>query len=159
VRAVSVDDRLAPEHPYPAAVEDALAAHRARIETLPADPLVVAGDSAGGGLAVAALLAARDPGQLLPRAAALFWPGRISPSARQPGDNASADPVLTSAALRRHARDYLGSTTAEHTPTSPARANPAGLPPLLIEVSSHRILLGDACLPAASAAGPMSRSR
>lgn len=154
VRAMSVEYRLAPEHPFPAALQDTLAAYRALLARgVPALRVVLAGESAGAGLAVAMLLAIRDAGLPLPSAAVLLSPwGDLTLSGKSLQSKADADPVLTAAALHRRAIDYLAGADAADPWASPVLAELTGLPPLLIEVGSNEILLDDACRLASAAA-------
>jgi epsilon-lactone hydrolase len=146
VRALSVDYRLAPENPYPAGVDDALTAYRALLDT-GEDPttIVLAGDSAGGGMAVATLLGARDAGLPLPAGAVLFSPGldqtRTGASTLTRGAH---DPILSRQTLMVSGRLYLGDLDPLQPRLSPAVVGElAGLPPLLIQVGTNEILLDD----------------
>ncbi|TDT97619.1 acetyl esterase/lipase [Streptomyces sp. 846.5] len=154
-RGISVGYRLAPEHPFPAAVEDALAAYRALLDDgVPPSRIAFAGDSAGGGLAVAALIAARDAGLPLPSAAVAFspWTDLTLAGASITG-RAHDDLILTADILVNAAADYLGSADPRSALASPGlTADLRGLPPLLIQVGSHEILLDDAIALAARAA-------
>ena len=153
-RAVSVGYRLAPEHPYPAALDDALAAYRALLEagTAPAH-IALAGESAGAGLAAAALVAIRDAGLPRPGAAVLMSPWvDLTLSGRSITGKATADPVVTAAGLRRRAAEYAGGADVRAATISPLFADLADLPPLLIQAGTHEILLDDAIRLAASAA-------
>jgi acetyl esterase/lipase len=145
-RALSVGYRLAPEHPYPAAVEDGLAAYAALLES-GASPsrVLVAGDSAGGGLAVATLVAARDRGLPQPAAVAVFSPwGDISRSGSSMRAKDGADPLFSYDAMGWYADRYVPAGDRSAPLASPVFAALAGLPPLLIQVGSHEVLLDDA---------------
>nr|WP_257018847.1 alpha/beta hydrolase [Streptomyces sp. TLI_235] len=153
-RIVSVDYRLAPEHPFPAAPQDALAAYRALLDSgVPADRIALAGESAGAGLALAALAAMAAEGLPRPASAALFSPWvDLTMSGASMTGKAAADPALTPRALHRRVVDYLGAGDPAHPLASPLFADLAGLPPLLVQAGSHEILLDDATRLAARAA-------
>lgn len=153
-RAISVDYRLAPEHPFPAAVEDAVAAYRALLDQgVPSTRIAFVGESAGGGLVVACLVAVKDAGLPQPAAAAVFSPwADLTLSGASITGKAALDPALTPQAMRTRARDYLGDQDPATVLASPILADLSGLPPLLIQAGSHEILLDDAVRLAARAA-------
>jgi acetyl esterase/lipase len=145
-RGVAPAYRLAPENPFPAAVGDALAAYRDLLHqgVQPAD-IAVAGDSAGGGLAVALLLAARDAGLPMPSSVTLLSPWTdLACAGASMASRAAADPSLTPAGLRRRAADYLAGHDAADPLASPVGADLTGLPPMLIHVGTAEVLLDDA---------------
>jgi acetyl esterase/lipase len=154
VSAITLDYRLAPEHPYPAAVEDARAAYEGLLAQ-GTDPgrIVLAGDSAGGGLAVAALLAAREAGLPMPSCAFLMSPyADLTLSGDTLTERQPLDPIMTLAGLRVRAPEYVAGADATDSLISPIFGDLSGLPPLLIQVGSHEILLSDALRLAARAA-------
>ena len=146
MRVLFPEYRLAPEHPFPAAIDDALAAWRWLRTGQQLSPalIAVAGDSAGGGLAVALLVATRDAGQALPAAAALMSPTvDLTSSGASMTERAGQDPISTPAMLRQFAADYLAGADPTTPLASPLFASLAGLPPLLIQVGTADLLLSD----------------
>jgi acetyl esterase/lipase len=153
-RLLSVEYRLAPEHPHPAAVEDAVAAYRGLLEggLAPGD-IAIAGESAGGGLAAATLVALAAAGAPLPCCGVLMSPWTdLTLSGGSIAGKAAVDPALTPAGLRRRAADYAAGADAAAPLISPLFADLSGLPPLLIQAGSHEILLDDSTRLAARAA-------
>ncbi len=153
-KAVTVDYRLAPEHPYPAAVEDAQAAYEGLLgQGIDPGQIALAGESAGGGLAVATLLALRDAGTPLPSCAFLMSPyADLTLSGDTILDKQAVDPILTPDGLRLRVPDYVAAADAADPHISPVFGDFSRLPPLLIQVGSHEILLSDALTLAARAA-------
>ncbi len=145
VTALSLAYRLAPEHPFPAAVEDAAAGYRWLISSgFPPERIAIAGDSAGGGLAIAAMLKLRDSGLPLPAAAICISPwADLTCSSDTYREKADTDPVITREDICASAKDYLRDHDPKNPLASPIFADLTGLPPLLIQVGSEEVLLGD----------------
>ncbi|GAA2850108.1 alpha/beta hydrolase [Actinoplanes cyaneus] len=146
LRAYSVDYRLAPEHPFPAAIEDTLAAYRALLDA-GEDPatIVFAGDSAGGGLTVTTCLAARDAGLPLPAAIAAFSPGLdATRTGASMTTKAGVDPFFTREGLDRTGAMYLAGQDPRQPLLSPAVcADLTGFPPMLLQTGTDELLLDD----------------
>jgi phosphinothricin tripeptide acetyl hydrolase len=146
VPAFVPDYRLAPEHPFPAALEDAAAACRWLLgRGLRADHLALAGDSAGGGLTLATMVALREAGAALPAAAACLSPWTdLAGGTESYRTRAARDPIVKPDGVLGMARAYLGDRDPRTPLASPVHADLRGLPPLLIQVGSEEILLDDA---------------
>ncbi len=144
-RALTVDYRLAPEHPYPAALEDALSAYQWLLDKkIKPRQITIAGDSAGGGLTIALLVALRERGIPMPASAVVLSPWTdLSASGESWQENAKADYVINGDKLRVSARLYLGEADARDPLASPLYADLHGLSPLLIQVGADEILLSD----------------
>lgn len=144
-KVLSVDYRMAPENVFPAAVDDAVAWWRELLnQGLSPKQVVFAGDSAGGGLALACLLAARDQGLPMPAGALLFSPWTdLSCSGDTMTTLAEADVMFNANQLPEAAALYLAGQSAQEPLASPLFADLQGLPPLMIHASEHEILLAD----------------
>lgn len=142
-RVFAPDYRLAPEHPFPAAVEDVTAAWRALQAAVP-DRAVLAGDSAGGTLALALMLAQRDAGGALPGGAALFSPGTdMAGTGDSIRTNSERDAMFRGDALQHLRVAYLGDGDPRAPLASPLYGDLTGLPPLLIHVGEREVLRDD----------------
>jgi epsilon-lactone hydrolase len=143
---VSLDYRLAPEHPFPAALDDAVAAYRWLLAQGAAPQrIAVMGDSAGGGLALSLLLRLRDEDVPLPAAAVALSPWTdLAMTGRSFTTNAGADPLLSAEQARRFVSYYLGGADPRSPYASPLYGEPAGLPPTIIQVGSDEVLRDDA---------------
>jgi epsilon-lactone hydrolase len=153
-KVISVDYRLAPEHPYPAAVDDALAAYEALLHDgiAPSD-IAFAGESAGGGLAVATLVNARDHGLPLPAAAFVMSPyADLTLAGATMETKREVDPLFSRELLQDRVADYTAGQDAALGLISPVFADLSGLPPLIIQAGTHEVLLDDAARLARQAA-------
>jgi monoterpene epsilon-lactone hydrolase len=145
-KVISVDYRLAPEHPYPAAVDDALAAYEALLDNgnAPSD-IVLAGESAGGALAVATLVNARDHELPLPAAAFVMSPyADLTLAGPTMETKREVDPLMSRENLQSRVTDYTAGQDAALGLISPIFADLSGLPPLIIQAGTHEVLLDDA---------------
>jgi monoterpene epsilon-lactone hydrolase len=145
VPVLLIDYRLAPEHPAPAAVDDAVTAlHWLQRQGVPADRLVVGGDSAGGGLALALLNRIARSGGKQPAAAVFLSPWLdLTLSGSTMTTHATTDPLTSYHDLRKAANLYATTLSADHEDVSPLFCDPTGFPPLLIHVGGLEVLLSD----------------
>jgi monoterpene epsilon-lactone hydrolase len=143
---ISVDYRLAPESPFPAAIDDALAAYTGLLaDGVSPERIALFGESAGGNIAASLLLAIKDAGLPMPTSAVLVSPWtNLELIGRTVTTKAADDPSLAAEDLRLRAAQYLAVTPADHPLASPTFGDLTGLPPLLIQVGSNEILLDDA---------------
>jgi monoterpene epsilon-lactone hydrolase len=145
-RVLLIDYRLAPEHPFPAAVEDAVAGYRWLLSSgVEPARVAIAGESAGGGLTVATLVALREAAEPLPAAAIAISPWvDMEGIGESMATKAALDPVIQRDMLLEMARSYLGDADPRTPLASPIYADLAGLPPLLIQVGTAEVLHDDA---------------
>ncbi|MGE0128077.1 MAG: alpha/beta hydrolase [Blastocatellales bacterium] len=144
-KVFALDYRLAPEHRFPAAVEDAVAGYRWLLDQgIDPQEIVIGGDSAGGGLTLAALVALRDAGERLPRAAFVLSPwADLAVTGRSIDTNDKCDSMFYGDGVRRMAPVYFGDASPRDPLVSPIYADLSNLPPLLIYVSDTEVLLDD----------------
>lgn len=145
ITALIIDYRLGPEHPFPAAVEDAVLAYDFMVQGgVRGDSVWIGGDSAGGGLTFATLLALREAGKALPAAAFALSPW-VDLECRLPSmtERVAVDPMVQPEGLRQMAALYLGGADARAPLASPLHADLAGLPPVLVQVGTAEVLLDD----------------
>jgi epsilon-lactone hydrolase len=153
-RLLSVGYRLAPEHPFPAALDDAVASYHWLLDQgISPSRIAVVGDSAGGGLALATVIAIRDGGAPIP--AAIVAIGPVTDLAKEGAsmrERAHLDPIVTYESSLAHARRYVGAQgDLKHPLASPLYADLRGLPPVLIMVGTHEALFDDSTRFAAKA--------
>ncbi|MGV9270884.1 alpha/beta hydrolase [Kitasatospora sp. NPDC003701] len=152
--AYSLDYRLAPEHPFPAAIEDVLSAYRALLDS-GEDPSTIAfaGDSAGGGLSITTCLALRDAGLPMPAAIVAFSPGLDATRTGESMDTKEGiDPIFTRESLGHTGDMYLAGADPHQPLLSPAvLADLTGFPPMLLQAGTNEVLLDDSTRMAARA--------
>ncbi|CAH0345771.1 alpha/beta hydrolase [Bacillus sp. CECT 9360] len=144
-RVLVIEYRLAPEHPFPSGIEDAVTAYRWLLRSgISPERIVVGGDSAGGGLTMAMLLSLRDAGDALPASAILLSPWTdMEGTGESMESRADADPWLNPEQNRAAPFLYIGSMDRRHPLVSPIYADLQGLPPMLVHVGNDEILLDD----------------
>jgi monoterpene epsilon-lactone hydrolase len=152
-RVLAVNYRLAPEHRFPAALDDVLAAYDWMLgQGFEPGNVAFAGDSAGGNLALAAMLALRESKRSLPAAAALMSPWTdLAASGASYVSRAEADPIHQRPMILALAKNYLGDHDPRDPPVSPLHADLRGLPPLLIQVGDRETVLDDSVMLAGKA--------
>ncbi len=145
-RTLAVGYRLAPEHPFPAAIEDARSAYRFLLDQgVAPSKIAIAGDSAGGGLTLALMTRVRDAREPLPACAWLVSPWvDLQMTGASLADKAVTDPLISKSYLEELASAYLAGADPTNPLVSPLNADLAGLPPLLVQVGSAETLLDDA---------------
>jgi monoterpene epsilon-lactone hydrolase len=145
MRALLIEYRLAPEHPFPAAVEDSVAAYRWLLkEGFDPARIAVAGDSAGGGLTVATMVKLRDENEPLPAAAVCLSPWvDMEGIGESMKTRAEVDPIVERGPLLEMAEAYLGGADPRTPLAAPLYADLKGLPPMLIQVGTAEVLLDD----------------
>jgi monoterpene epsilon-lactone hydrolase len=143
-RVFVLDYRLAPEHPFPAAADDALAAYRWLLESRDPHQIVLAGDSAGAGLCLSLMWQIKDAGLPMPASAMLLSPyADLSATGASLDANSRSCAMFTGDSIRRAAATYLAGADAKNPCASPLFADYAGFPPLLIYVSDNEVLRDD----------------
>lgn len=143
IKVLAIDYRLAPEHPFPAALEDSLAAYHWLVsQGYVPQRIVIAGDSAGGGLTIATMVSLRDSHIPLPACAVCIspWLNLYSTSEKQNNNN---DPILNPQILKMYSEYYTGHSNSTNPLISPLFADVQGLPPMLIQVGTNEILLDE----------------
>ena len=137
--------RLAPEHPFPAALEDTLKVYRWLLaQGYQSGNIIISGDSAGGGLSLATVLSLRDSGELLPAAMVCMSPWTdLTLKGKSHITNAKTESILRPDVLSEWASSYIGAEKSNHLLISPIYADFHGFPPLLIQVGSDEVLLDD----------------
>jgi monoterpene epsilon-lactone hydrolase len=145
-RTLAVGYRLAPEHPFPAAIEDARSAYRFLLDQgIAPSRIVIGGDSAGGGLTLALMTSVRDAREPLPACAWLVSPWvDLQMTGASLAEKAVTDPLISKSYLEELASAYLAGADPANPLVSPLNADLAGLPPLLVQVGSAETLLDDA---------------
>lgn len=144
-RVLAIDYRLSPEHPFPAALEDATDAYRWLLKRgSRSERLMIMGDSAGGGLTLALMLKLRDERAPLPAGAVAMSPWTdLAVTGASVHSNAVRDPMVVASEVPRFAEMYLGDTDPRNPYASPLYANPSGLPPTLIQAGEDEVLVDD----------------